>query len=89
MRSSTFRNVTLGILALALAYHLGARSTSAQAPGNPVVGCAYGSSAMFLATANGDVYVWGGGNWSRLPNVFGGATSTAPMSVGQLKTLYR
>ena len=38
MRTRSFLNVSLGILAIAAAYHLGARSATAQAPGNPTPG---------------------------------------------------
>jgi hypothetical protein len=59
MRSRTFLNVSLGILALAAAYHLGAQSAMAQAPGNPVVSfAAYtaAGNAAAAVTANGDIY---------------------------------
>ena len=57
MRSRTFLNVSLGVLALAAAYHFGAVSATAQAPGNPVV-ATFGNSAAVI-TANGDVYQGG------------------------------
>jgi hypothetical protein len=77
------------ILMLAIAYHLGANTAAAQAPGNPLVGLAYGSSAAFAGAANGDVYVWDGTRWNRLPNVFSGSTPAAQPSWGQLKSDYR
>jgi hypothetical protein len=91
MRSTTFRNVALGILALALAYAAGARSSHAQAPGNPLVGIAYGSSAVFVASANGDTYVTGGGGvWTYYGNPFAGHPTPAQgTTLGQLKARYR
>jgi hypothetical protein len=79
------------ILMLAIAYHLGANTAAAQAPGNPLVGITYGSSAVFAAAANGDVYVFSGPGpgWIRYPNVFSGSTPAAQPSWGQLKAQYR
>src|SRR5438128_1757716 len=59
MIAKRFFYVCAGILCLALAYHFGALSATAQAPGNPVVGIAYfaaaGNSGVAVTT-NGDVY---------------------------------
>jgi hypothetical protein len=89
MRSTTFRNVAIGILALAAAYHLGARSAVAQAPGNPVVDADNG----FAFTSNGDVY-WstdgGNGSWTYHGNVFSGQpTPATPATLGTVKSRYR
>jgi hypothetical protein len=52
MRSRSFLHVSLGILALAAAYHLGTRNANAQAPGVP-----------FFGSANGHAYaVYSGGS---------------------------
>jgi len=77
------------ILMLALAYHLGATTAGAQAPGNPVV-AAFGVNS-YVVTANGDVYRspdWY--TWEKLSNVFaGGPTPAARATWGQLKVGYR
>ena len=83
MKARTFMQVSIGILALAAAYHLGANSARAQAS-DPVVGLAYGSSTLFAGTANGNVYVWDGLDWRALPNVFAGATPAHATSFGEL-----
>jgi hypothetical protein len=81
------------ILMLALAYHLGAQSASAQAPGNPIVGDA-GSGAV--VTANGDVYVIPAvgtasfSHWVLAGNVFSsGPVPAQPQTMGQMKARYR
>jgi len=95
MRSATFRNIALGILALAAAYHLGAQTATAQAPGNPIVGAiASGASAPGLVVlANGDIYgtqnIAPGQPWPFLGNIFGGATPVQRESFGALKARYR
>ncbi len=97
MRAKSFFYVTLGILALAVAYHLGASTAVAQAPSNPIVG-AFGSVGGYCAvvTANGDVYstTVNNGNpsdpWARVQNVFSGAASpTTTTTFGALKAKYR
>ena len=94
MRSRTFLHVSLGILALAAAYHLGARSATAQATGNPVVAFAPygGGSAVALAVTAGDVYETNStaGPWFLGSNVFsGGATPVRQESMGAVKARYR
>ena len=96
MRSRTFLHVSLGILALAVAYHLGARSATAQAPGNSVVGiCPESGSGWILAiTANGDTYRAGPAptrtySWERVGSVFGGPTPAQQESFGAVKARYR
>jgi hypothetical protein len=95
MRSRTFLHVSLGILALAAAYHLGARSATAQAPGNSVVGVSSlgnGLSVFLVMTAAGDPYVtsdWGQ-TWTRYSNCFGGGPTPARQeSMGAVKARYR
>jgi hypothetical protein len=91
MRSTTFRNVALGILALALAYAAGARSSHAQAPGNPIVAVETGG---VVYASNDDVYQRTGGSapyaYSYYGNVFGGGppTPAQTQSLGQVKARY-
>jgi hypothetical protein len=92
-RARSFFFVCLGILALAIAYHFGATTATAQAPGNPVVGVASDPSGWTVAvTANGDIYRGanntGGGPYSLLGNIFGGSTPAQSISIGQLKAKY-
>jgi len=96
MRSATFRNIALGILALAATYHLGARSAGAQAPGNQVVGVGIAATQSLygvMVTANGDVYTptssQGFCQWSLCSNVFAGPTPTTRETFGALKSRYR
>jgi hypothetical protein len=87
-RARSFFFVCLGILALALAYHFGATTATAQAPGNPVVGT-FGIQPA-VVTANGDVYYASSiyGPYQFVTNVFGGATPAQSISIGQLKAKY-
>lgn len=88
-----FFYVCAGIFLLALSYHFGARSAGAQAPGNPVV-AAFGVNPA-VVTANGDVYLGGGGNaggwtnWTLVSNVFTGPTPAQRTTFGALKAKYR
>jgi len=88
-----FFYVCAGMLMLALSYHLGASTAIAQAPANPVV-AAFGNSGA-VVTANGDVYVGGGGsangwtNWVLASNVFSGGPVPAQRETwGQLKSRF-
>jgi hypothetical protein len=78
------------ILMLAIAYHLGAATAAAQAPGNPVV--AVGATGGVVYAANGDAYLQMGGpgntTFTLLGNVFSGPTPAAHATWGQLKTNY-
>ncbi len=78
------------ILMLAIAYHLGAGTATAQAPSNSVV-AAYQGSAHIALTANGDVYVTAqpGEPWTKVQNIFSGPTPAATQSWGSLKAKYR
>ena len=94
-RARTFFYVAAGIFLLALSYHLGARTATAQAPGNPVVGAwqasiAGAGASNAVVTANGDVYVSGTCiSWDLRGNVFGsGPTPALHESWGQLKARY-
>ncbi len=81
------------IFMLALAYHLGARSATAQAPGNPVAGITTANVSGYSAisvTANGDVYASNNyASWTRLGNVFSGPTPATQATWGQVKARYR
>ena len=84
------------ILCLALAYHFGATSATAQAPGNPVVAgwqSVYGGgTASIVMTANGDVYQGpplGAGSWSMVGNIFGAPTPVQQSTFGSVKARYR
>ena len=88
-----FFYICAGMLMLALSFYLGATTATAQAPGNPVVGIAPGTSSGYYVSvaANGDCYFSDtyGGLWRRAGNVFtGGATPAQQESWGQLKSRY-
>jgi hypothetical protein len=81
-----------GLLMLALAYHFGATTATAQAPGNPVVGIAYNSGILQAVTANGDAYTkLPSSVWTPSGNVFGGSPPVPDVqqSWGQVKARYR
>lgn len=85
--------VSASLFLLALAYHLGASTATAQAPSNPVV--AIGGNTI-VVTANGDVYEgtnFSGGapvTWTLKANVFSGApVPTHQSSWGALKVQSR
>lgn len=87
-RAKSFLFVSLGILALAIAYHFGATTATAQAPGNPVV--AAGSNDVVF-TANGDVYYNYGSiltTWTLMGNIFSGPTPAQQESWGSVKSRY-
>ena len=95
MLAKRFFYVCAGLLCLALAYHLGATSATAQAPGNPVVGVGGGGGdnrQVFVAvTANGDAFLYSPGNtnWQPAPNVFGAPAPGQQSTWGALKMRYR
>jgi hypothetical protein len=93
MRARSFFHVCLGILALAAAYHLGARSATAQAPGNAIVGTGSiidGNYTAWVVTTNGDVITQSGSSWRWHSNVFsGGPTPARQESMGAVKARYR
>jgi hypothetical protein len=88
--------VAAGMFLLALSYHFGASTATAQAPGNPIVAAtsANNGAGYFLPlvlTANGDVYrsTDAGSTWSLVGNVAGGAPTPAlHESWGQVKARY-
>ena len=83
-RARSFFFVCVG--SLTLAYHFGATTATARAPGNPVV-CINDAGAV--VTANGDLY-YSGNYLNGLPyhlvsNVCAGATPAQSISIDQLK----
>ena len=83
-RAKAFFFVCLGILALAVAYHFGATTATAQAPGNACVAMTnYNLSSTIgyeisVLTENGDVYGWDRSTWTHISNVF---TNSPPVTV--------
>ena len=92
-KAKTFFFVCAGAFLLALAYHLGARSATAQT-GNEIVaiaGATEGNLAYWKAvTATGDTYTSSGhsGTWVPGPSIFGAPTPVQDESWGQLKQRY-
>jgi hypothetical protein len=92
-KARVFFYVSLGILALAVAFHFGAQSAQGQVPGNPVVAaCGASNGGGFLEvvaiTANGDAYKSSdlGNSWQRRGNCFAGApVPTVPTTWGRIK----
>ena len=96
MLAKRFFYVSAALFLLALTYHLGARSASAQAPANPVVAMEMNgtnNSYDHAITANGDVYsfrVAGGGfEPTYVGNTLGAPTATTPTTWGKVKADYR
>ena len=84
-----FFYASAAVLMLAIAYHLGAGTATAQAPSDPLVAV----DGAYAYTANGDVYLGGGAGsrqtWSLFANVFaGGPTPALHESWGSLKARY-
>jgi hypothetical protein len=86
--------VAAGMFLLALSYHLGASTATAQAPGNPVVTSIPGPFPA-VVTANGDVYYNANGTasgslWTRAYNVFTNSAQTSAQqeSSGQVKARF-
>lgn len=82
------------VLMLALAYHFGASTATAQAPNSSVVAACYDgyNSRLFAFTANGDVFSANSGDarWVRFASVFGGSpTTTSTQSWGSVKVQQR
>jgi hypothetical protein len=96
MRAKSFLYVSLGILALALAYHFGATTATAQA-GSQVTGMAYGGTNIVVMTSNGECFgrQLAGGNGpfvgSVIPigNFWTGPTPAQQPTFGQVKAQYR
>lgn len=92
-----FFYVCAGLFLLALSYHLGARSATAQAPSNSVVGIETAmNSYTNIVTANGDIYRIDGGttggaalNAVYRGNVFSLPTRVEESSWGAVKDRYR
>lgn len=90
-----FFYIAAGMLMLALSYHFGFSTASAQAPGNPIVGIAADGAQLghyMVVTANGDVYVTNSdalSNWIPRVNALSGGTPAVHESWGQAKARYR
>ena len=92
-RARAFSYVAAGLFLLALSYHLGASTATAQAPGNPVV-AAVQMNGLVVVTANGDVYynpnnTGPAGYWVHNSNVFSAPTPAQQQSWGAVKSRYR
>jgi hypothetical protein len=97
-KARAFLVVCLGILALAVAFHLGAQSAQGQGTGTIVGVTAIGANGIpFAITSNGDCYVAWNFSYPSFPytfvyagNVFGGGpVQTTPSTLGQIKGKYR
>ena len=94
MRSRSFLHVSLGILALAAAYHLGARKATAQSP-QEIIGYSFFNEYQFVITPGGDVYRAPSSSGTLtgpavfMGNFWGGATSARQESFGGMKARYR
>jgi len=92
MFAKRFFFVSAGLLCLALAYHFGAASATAQISGNTVAA----ASGGFVVAANGNVYAdpalispTNAAQWVLAGNVFSGPTPTSQGTWGELKARYR
>src|SRR5258706_9341088 len=89
-----FFYVCAGLFLLALSFHFGYSTATAQAPGNPVAAAWQASQAgtgivNAIVTTNGDVYRSGNlTSWDFYGNVFGGPTPALHESWGSLKARY-
>ena len=83
-----FMFVCLGLLALAVAYHLGASAAQSQATGT-FVGIGGVETTLCAITATGDYYLLNTHgdvrNWVYWGNIAGGGTATQSSTWGQIK----
>lgn len=96
MRAKSFFYVSLGILALAAAYHVGARNATAQVQGsNPTAALvtSEGAYRYLVFTGTGDVFAasTANGPWTFTSNLFAGSPPVPVQqeSLGSLKARYR
>ena len=96
MRSATFRNVALGILALVLAYSFGAQCVRAGL-GENVTSFAWDNAGVMVVTPDGETYyrLTNGGpangyapTLCHVGNFWGGATPVQHETLGQVKSRY-
>ncbi|MCC6650498.1 MAG: hypothetical protein IT348_05050 [Candidatus Eisenbacteria bacterium] len=79
-----FFYVCAGIFLLALSYHFGANTATAQGAGNSIVGGLQGNAGVAVVTTDGDVIAVGGSTgdvrspWSFVSNVFAGTSVGTP-----------
>ncbi|GJM43334.1 MAG: hypothetical protein DHS20C21_01760 [Gemmatimonadota bacterium] len=96
-----FFYISMGIVALAAAYHLGATRTEAQG-GGQFAGIAAGPTGTLAITTSGDVYqhwgeprcdgTWYGGcpdGWTYMGSVLGGPVPTESQSFGAVKGMFK
>ena len=91
-----FMYVCLGILALFVAYHLGANSATSQGLGTAVGICSYSKSSdsnVYVVTDCGDCYrKWSLSsdleNWEYWGNIYGGPSQTQPTTWGDIKARF-
>ena len=90
-RARAFFLVCAGLFLLALSYHLGATSATAQAPGNPVVSVALDGGVALAVTSSGDTYASTnfGRTWGLFGQVFGDPTPVQQSTWGSVKARYR
>jgi hypothetical protein len=87
-----FFYVSASLFLLALTYHLGARTATAQPPGTSIVGVAGNSGVLVVVMSNGETYATTDPfhSWNHSANVFGsGPTATTPTTMGRVKDIYR
>lgn len=92
-RAKSFLFISLGVLALAVAYHFGATSATAQGSGYFVSITNYGTTnAGFVAmTSTGEVYITydQAATWTYRGSVLGGPVPALRESWGAVKQRYR
>ena len=91
-----FFYVSAALFMLALTYHLGARTATAQSAGNPfvaVVAMQGDGSYQLAITANGDQYTHSGiggyAPWTYQGNIAGAPTAAIGTTWGKVKADYR
>ena len=94
MVAKRFFYICAGLLCLALAYHFGAQSATAQAPADPIVGVAAAGGnydVVTVVTTNGEVYRGSASvPYFHAGNLFSGAPTSARQETwGGVKARYR
>jgi len=84
-----FMYVCLGILALAVAYHLGATTATSQSETAIAIGFS-GADFPSVLTDQGNIYEWGpfSQQWFLICNFPAGGVAAAPSTLGEIKARF-
>ena len=93
-RAKTFMFISIGIMALAVAFQMGAGSVKAQAGGDIAVVYQQNNTVPIAVTRLGDVYVANnlldapGVSWEYRHNIFGDGVPASGESISNVKSMF-